>query len=109
MENDLLMCSYIDSIRKTNTANYPYYKEDTTFYIEVNKNYVNKKLASNLIQIDYYYAPGIVVRSNRADYKLLENALKQINKIEHTHASNETIKEITNYIFGLPILQFINY
>jgi hypothetical protein len=73
MENDLLMCSYIDSIRKTNTANYPYYKEDTTFYIEVNKNYVNKKLVSNLIQIDYYYAPGIVVRSNRADYKLLEN------------------------------------
>jgi hypothetical protein len=67
------MCSYIDSIRKTNTANYPYYKEDTTFYIEVNKNYVNKKLVSNLIQIDYYYAPGIVVRSNRADYKLLEN------------------------------------
>ena len=43
------------------------------------------------------------------DYGLLENTLKQINKIEHTHASNKTIKEITNYIFGLPILQFINY
>lgn len=73
MENDLLMCSYIDSIRKTNTANYPYYKEGNTFYIEVNKNYINKKIASNLVQVDYYFAPGIVVRSNRAEFKLLEN------------------------------------
>ena len=27
----------------------------------------------SIIQIDYYFAPGIVVRSNRAEFKLLEN------------------------------------
>ena len=73
MENDLLMCSYIDSIRGTNTANYPYYKEGNTFLVEVKKNYVCKKLTSNLAVVNYYFSPGLTMRSNRAEFKLQPN------------------------------------
>lgn len=73
MENDLLMCSYIDSIRNTNTANYPYYKEGNTFFIEVNKHYVSKKIVSNLAVVNYYFAPGLTLRSNRSEFILQPN------------------------------------
>lgn len=43
------------------------------------------------------------------NYKLLENVLKQINKIEHTRASSKTQKDIAKYISGLNISVFINY
>lgn len=77
LEEDKLMCSYLDQIRKGNRAEYEFYKDGNTYYTDVKKYYINNKLKSNLAMITYYYSPGLAIRSNKQNFKIQPNGKYQ--------------------------------
>ncbi|MEG2250233.1 MAG: hypothetical protein RSD09_01500 [Bacilli bacterium] len=90
IEEDKLMCSYLDQIRKGNRAEYEYYKEGNTFFTEVNKYYINKKLVNKTPTVDYFYSPGISLKSNIEDFQLQENGqYKYISNTGETFLYNQ--------------------